>query len=349
MAWSWIFEHEQSNGAASGDTIDDELQFHLRSLVDEELAKGQTPEAAWQHAHDRFGSLEHYAKQCHNISQRGHIMWQKLLTVGLVVLAFLAGRLLFEVQTLRQENVVLRTAQERRELAEQVRSKAATQLAASNQAAVVPASLNTAGEAVKKLDITGRVVGPGERPLADAKVLVILKTWPNNRYRQDDYCATTDADGRFTLPELVPSRGQYAIHAAVAEPGHALTASYQLVPDGTHERVEPIALQCDPAARLALIVRDAQGQPVSGARWFPSSRKVAGGGANAEHVVYFQASKPIQALTDAEGRADLSCFGRGDMAEIYLQLPGEDWKRRQIDIPVEGDTIVMSTEGIDLK
>src|SRR5262249_18224384 len=95
MTWSWFATRDSSpqTETNSGQTVHDELLFHFRSLVDEELAQDQPIGVAWQRAEARFGLLDQYARECHHISQRGRLMWQKLLTVGVVVLAFALGHL----------------------------------------------------------------------------------------------------------------------------------------------------------------------------------------------------------------------------------------------------------------
>jgi hypothetical protein len=60
-------------------------------------------------------------------------------------------------------------------------------------------------------------------------------------------------------------------------------------------------------------------------------------------AVYFQAAKPIEMLADAEGRVDAAFFRRGDQAQIYIALPGKDWKQYPVAIPENGDTIEITT------
>ena len=182
------------------------------------------------------------------------------------------------------------------------------------------------------LDLNGR-------PIDAARLLVILKTWPDGRYRQDDFSTTTDARGRFRLPNLVPSQGQYAILVAAVKTGYALTSNYHLQPSGEPRSVDPVTLRCDRASPITLVVHDAQGRPAAHARVAPSSRQSPDG---TTHLVYFQSCEAVQTASDAEGRVDLGLFQRGDMAKIYLQLPGKDWQSCAFAVPKEGDTVEVS-------
>lgn len=86
----------------------------------------------------------------------------------------------------------------------------------------------------------------------------------------------------------------------------------------------------------ALVVRDKQGKPLAAAKFVATGRKTPQG---QEHGVYFQASEPIQIETDAHGRVELDCFARGDNAEVYVQVPDDDWKPLSFTIPEQGDEI----------
>jgi hypothetical protein len=335
MSWTRIFtaRHRPVNAPPahkSEDDIDEELMFHLRSLVDDDLAKGVPFDDAWRNAQQRFGSLRRYADACRSVTPANRLLFQGLPALGLVVLALLVGWLLVEVRSLRREQVALLKAQSRREEIEQVRKVA---LAATSSPVPVNAALS------QRNDLTGRVLDRQNKPIPDANVLVILKTWPGGRYQQEDFATTSDADGRFCLAKLVPSDGQHAVQVAVVKDGYALTSTYQLTEAGSHPSVDPVTFALDAAARITLVVHDVRGQPVANARVSPLSRRSLGGDS---HAVYFQASEPVQVFSDAEGRVGLGCFERGDQAEIYLRLPGKDWERHAIRIPSEGDVVVVS-------
>jgi hypothetical protein len=207
-------------------------------------------------------------------------------------------------------------------------------------ASVHPVLAATDEAPVTRGEFTGQIVDQQQRPIAGAKVLVILKTWPNQRFRQEDFATTSDEQGMFRLPDFIPSAGQYAIHLAAVRDGFTLTSRYELIPAGQNRTDSPWTLQLEPAVPLTMIVRDGSGRPVAGADVVPASRQSADGD---EHGVYFQASDPIRSHTDSEGRTKIHCFERGDAAEIYVRIPGDEWRLHSLRIPPDGDTVVVSS------
>lgn len=91
-----------SPASESEETIDEELLFHLRLLIDDNLAKGMPTDAAWHEAQIRFGSFRRYADECRRVFSRGHQLSQRLSAVGLLVLSVLLGWVVIEVRALRQ-------------------------------------------------------------------------------------------------------------------------------------------------------------------------------------------------------------------------------------------------------
>ncbi len=112
------------SGSAADEGIDEELTFHLRALVDENLAKGMSNDEAWQQATDRFGSLRRYAAECRRVGQPGHFVLPVLAGVVLVALAVASGALLVEVRWLRHENALLAESQQPRSVSTSCRVSA---------------------------------------------------------------------------------------------------------------------------------------------------------------------------------------------------------------------------------
>src|SRR5262249_18312985 len=148
--------------AGNGDAdVQDELLFHFRSLVEGKQAEGLAFDEAWQAAERQFGSVGHYADECRAIrlSDPG-----TLAPAGRLALALLAG-------------LVGGWVGEIRGLKDRPWSLAAPESAPEGNAA-------TPVGGGKKNDVTGVIVDSDGRPVADARILAILKTWPNNRYQQ---------------------------------------------------------------------------------------------------------------------------------------------------------------------
>src|SRR5262249_52004255 len=131
-----------------------------------------------------------------------------------------------------------------------------------------------------------------------------------------------------------------AIQIAALKDGYALTSAYHLYPDGPHPAAKPLKLALGSATNFTLVVRDERGQPVANARVVPSSRQSADG---QQHLVYFQAAGPAQITSDSAGRVNLGCFERGDRAQVYVQVPGSDWKLHTLDLKDSTSIIEVST------
>jgi hypothetical protein len=311
-------------------SIDDELMFHFRSLVDENRAQGMSDDDAWRAAQNRFGSLKHYSDECRRIVLGVHPMLQKFSTAGVFVLALIVCWLFIEVRSLRQAGAT-----------PPAQSQSTIQLAQKTDTG------KAGKEATKSRDLAGAAIDRAGKPLADVHVLVILKTWPNNRYQQQDFAAKTDREGRFRFKNLIPTEGQRAVHLALVKEGYCLKSMYELKKAGEPLETDALKLQLDEAAAMKLTVRDASGRPAAKAHVIPFQRKTADG---EEHGVYFQAAKPIEAVADAEGRVSAGFFQQGDQAEVYVQLPGMEWEQLSVAIPEQGDVIeVTSTQVADAK
>lgn len=310
---------------ASGSEAEEELLFHLRSLIEENTARGMTPAEAWDDAQSRFGSLNRYARECDRID-RGHSTFGKAGAAAALLVAFaLAGWQFLEARMLRRQLQAVTATSRKAEQAARLLADAARR----------PAAV----ENVRRETLVGQVLETGLKPVAGANVLVILKTWPGNRFRQEDFFAKTDSEGRFQLSELVPVTGRYAIQVAAVRDGYTLGSTYQLVDEDQHPPAAPVALTLEPATPLMLQFQDAAGKPIPGTRVLASGRETADG---QSHSVYFQASEPIQVVADDQGRVPMNCFKPGDRAEITVRRPGGDWDERRIEIPSDTDVLVVA-------
>jgi hypothetical protein len=301
--------------------VEEELLHHLRCLVEENEAKGMSSSEAWDAAQGRFGSLQQYSRECRQVAGGSVVPWRMATAAGLLLAAFVAVWHAAEVRRLHQNYASLLE-----------RSKLSAHTNGTDESAVPNSTHHS--------DLVGQIVDPQGRPVANANVLVILKTWPNRRYRQEDFAALTDSEGRFRLAALVPTTGQYGIQLAALGDGFALGSTYQLIEEEDHPAAPPMLLKLEPAKRLMVQVRDANGQPIAGAKVVPRGRRTRDG---ETHSIYFQASGPVQADVDEQGRAPMNCFESGDVAEIAIQLPGDEWQEREVQIDEGHEIIIVSS------
>lgn len=301
--------------------MEDELLHHVRCLVEEYESQGLTSAKAWDAALARFGSLQHYARECRRNGRSPATPWRLATAAGVLLAAGVSVWHAIEMRQLKRQ-----FAQLRRQPPAEVRSDDERGMSAV--------------DSERGRDLAGQIVDREGLPVARANVLVILKTWPHQRYRQTDFTAVTDSDGRFRVPEIVPQAGRYAIQVAAVKDGYALASKYQLVADEARDVIPHMQLRLQPAQRLTVEVRDSQGRAVAGAKVVPCSRRTRGG---ETHSIYFQANASVQTDANASGRVEMNCFESGDAAEIAIQLPGDEWQQRQIRVSEQGELVIVSS------
>lgn len=304
--------------------LGEELMFHFRALVNERIAEGRSFDDAWSQAEERFGPMHCYMEECRLLGNSSRVRARRRIVLASTLLLLGGGAWQFNrVITLESALADARIAQQRaREQRQEERA---------SQSPLAP------GETSPRVALSGTIMDRECHPVADATVLVILKTWPRGRYRQVAFHCATEPDGRFCIDDILPSRDRHGVLVAAFKDGYAFRSSYQLKENAPADAVD---LVLDKAAAVTLIIQDEKGLPIAGSRVVPSARQSADGQTN---LVYFMGSEPIQALSDSAGRIPLSCFSAGDHAEVYLQLPGKDWESRRVHIPAEGAILRMAS------
>jgi hypothetical protein len=84
--------------------IDEELMFHFRSLVQENMARNMPTDDAWADAQKRFGSIQQYAKETRSIDMGNRFTIQRVALFMVFVLCALCGWLWFQVEQLHGQN-----------------------------------------------------------------------------------------------------------------------------------------------------------------------------------------------------------------------------------------------------
>jgi hypothetical protein len=316
----------------NADEVGDELMFHFRKLVDEKLAEGLSFDAAWEKAEEQFGPMRRYDYECRSGQFAQRRKRRRLIALSAVAIVTMAGWAVFESRRQGERAEV-------RLLREQVELLRHEQVSRSTAVAFGAPAPRIAGG----YDLMGTILDENDRPLEQATVLIIRKTWPGGGYRQEAFTATTNDEGHFTFPEFVPADDQYGIQVAALKEGFAFQSAYQLKDRKPIERPNPIALRLQRASQITLVVRDGNGQPMANVGVVPSARTPPGG---KNEFIYFQGSEQVQKTTDAEGRVNLNYFLTGDQAHIYLHLPGDEWDRREFAISGDNQVVDLATSSI---
>lgn len=284
----------------------DELLFHFRELVKEKIVAGQSFDDAWNAAEENFGSLRRYEDECREIRLRDKLFPGRIAVGALVVMALMITWLSFEVRSVGHSGEVL----------------AQTISATAGKPASNPLQ-----------NLSGQVLDKDDRPLKEARVLLILKTWPNDRYQQEDFDTVTDSDGRYRFEALVPASERHAVMVVAYKAGHAFRSKYDYVKRPTGKR-EDVNLQLPNANEVTLIIKNENGKPESGVEVRPSQRKPKSG---EESVIYFQGSETLTSSSDDQGKVKLNCFEAGDQAEVYLKQADGEWQSKKFKVPAEGN------------
>jgi hypothetical protein len=172
-------------------------------------------------------------------------------------------------------------------------------------------------------------------------VLLILKTWPNNRYQQEPFHAKTDADGKATFARLIPAEGQFAVHAAVVHPDRALLSAYHLFKAGKRDlkSITPLSFELTDAQTIRFRLKDDEGKPLANAHVAPASRRTKTSGKDVEHLIYFDAAAPVTSSASPEGEVKFTCFARGDEITLFVTPVGGRATQAECTIPKTGDVV----------
>ncbi|MEO1495768.1 MAG: permease prefix domain 1-containing protein [Planctomycetota bacterium] len=371
----WLRPGDDRPGEEIEDEVRAELAFHLDALADEQTRRGIAADEAERQAAARFGDFNKYVRQCRQVKQGDAPMLKRFQTVAMVVLTVFVGLMgwqqwklanYYQGTQLQLIGVQNRLSNISDTLVQLKPVQAAVALEApiqgggpdSNQLTpplftghlerssdAYSNSFAQAKRQAPKADLTGVVTSDNGEPIADADVLLIIKTWPNNRFRQGDKAVNTNADGRFTLKRTVPLDGQYGVNAAVVAPGHAIASSYVLVEDPAGEEPESIDFELTASTAVTLRLTNRGGEPLPRTFVTPSARNDS---ENEDHLVYFQGSKPAWRRTDETGTVEIDWFAAGDFGKVSVKPRGGDWQEHEFETPAQpGEviTIVCDTKG----
>ena len=154
-------------------------------------------------------------------------------------------------------------------------------------------------------------------PITNAKILISHKTWPNRRFRMDNYAGTTTDKGTYELPGVYSSDGRNGILISVLADGYVMESQY-VSTDG--EELEPFEFQLDTANSKKIRFEDSKGRPMKNARVLPVNRKDKGGN---EHLVYPASAGKFSLKTDSDGTIEIGLFDDNDEVEFMVNSQGQ--------------------------
>ncbi len=292
-----------------GDAIEEEIAFHVEARTREYIKNGMPEKDASRAALKRFGDTSQVAAECHAAAIGGLILWHRLHLTMTATLAVALGWLWF---------ASAQTIEDQPELASPLPPGIASML-----------DNDWTG------DVTGQILDEQGRPIEEAHVLVVVKTWPDQSYFQRAYAGVSDRHGKFVIQDVHPVNERYEVQIAAVAKGRALKSSYHSATAGT---LEPVVLELPPSSGFAVQVESEQGVKLTDVEVLPHGRVEASG---TEHFVYFDSAQSLVSRTDDDGRAELPYFQPGDTANFLLRASKGEWKSHDVKVPAVGEIVTI--------
>ncbi len=289
--------------------LQEEIEFHLTSSVQEKIASGMGSRESQESALNKFGDVDSVLRECSEVFNSSQVFWHRMhqgLTVALGCLAIAFGVQLY------------------------------TQKAANSQLAERVVSATGYSFESTDGDIVGTVVGTRGEAVSSAHVMAVVKSWPPNGYRQQAYMTTTGTNGSFELDNVYSPQHEYEIQVAALADGRLLTSQYT---DSQTGRLDPVRIQLQETTDFRLRFESADGFPIEGVCAFPSERL---GDDGKRHNVYFSSADQIVQTSNQSGNVSMPHFMPGERATVYVRFPESDWQTREIVVPKNQRVIVMT-------
>ena len=292
-----------------GDAIEEEIAFHIAARAQELMDRGLPEAEAYCAARQKFGDPSRVAAECHEAALGGLIVWHRLHLAVTASLAAVVGWLCL---------TLFRT---------------------DGHAPSSPLPPGIASMLAHDWtgDVAGQIRDEAGRPLQDAQVLVVVKTWPDHSYFQRAYLAVTTRDGRFLIQDVHPLNERYEVQVAAVANGRVLKSSYHSAAAG---ELDPVVMELAPSSGLAVQVESEQGTRLPDVEVLPQRRIEAGG---TEHLVYFDSAQSLVRRTDDRGRAELPYFRSGDTANFLVRTAQGEWKSHAVKVPDAGEVVTIRT------
>lgn len=318
--------------------VREELETHIAMLADENERCGMSAEQAYEEAVQRFGDTDRYTAECTQVHAGDRIMLQRIMLALVVLLIVAVGVLGWQATELgrgqQETQALLERNQEQMELIGQRLEAVAVEPTLNEKVEPAPVVMG---------DVTGNVFDASGGVVENAEVLVIVKTWPNSKFRMQTFSTKSDVQGRFALPAATPLNRKHSLLVSAVKNGYTLESSYKNDPGDVMQGISPYKFFLTEAVPLSLSIINEKEEPISGATLFVSERRTIERG---DHLIYHNGSKPIWHTTDASGKASLAYGVKGDILEIAYSPPKSNkWYSREVLVPPEGEEFKLVADG----
>ena len=150
----------------------------------------------------------------------------------------------------------------------EIGAAAKTPAATTNGAKVVKTVVKS--DSRKKANLVGKVVDENGKPISGGEVLMVQKSWPNDRYSVDSYKTKTDDEGNFVFPNRYRVSDPHEFNIAVIADGWAMDSVY--VEREAGEKIVSVEFELKSSVKKTFVFKDANGKNLKGISVFPNSR-----------------------------------------------------------------------------
>ena len=169
----------------------------------------------------------------------------------------------------------------------------------------------------KKRDLIGQVNDSNGEPIANARIVVGYKSWPNNRFRLKTYASKTNDEGKFVFKKMYYLNQPSEFLVTVVADGHAMVSDY--VENQSGKETESLEFVLNKAIEKTIVINPG-GTPLKKARVFAKTRTTKDGD---QHFIYPASSSKLTLVTDEDGKVKMNIFQPGDEISIGLHRKGQ--------------------------
>ena len=169
-------------------------------------------------------------------------------------------------------------------------------------------------------DLVGVLRDDKGNPVSNARVILLYKSWPGGRYRQQVFTSETGMDGKFVFAKQYPLGERTFMMVTVVADGFAMIGRYVQNPEG--EKIDSVDFRLKPALKKTFVILN-DGKPVSNANVTPLERVDAAGG---NFLIYQQAASKLIYQTNNDAKLELNLFQKGDKATLLVNHDGKQSK-----------------------
>ena len=285
--------------------INDELDFHLACRVDELMDSGLSKVEAQQQAESAFGARAAIAKQCQKINYGNRIIFGRCAIAALLLSLIVIGWLGWELIAQKSANTMLS-----QRLAEM------TLAAGSPMLEVVQQNGPT--------DVYGTLTDEQGNAVPDAKVLLVVKSWPNGKFSMHPMATESDSDGNFRFVEAFTKGAKTEFLITVVADGWLMSSDYLADHDGSP--LEGFELKLAAATPQKIDV----GKEHAGWKVIPNKRKSLADGK--EHYIYSVSQAEFDHKVNDDGTVDMNHFAPGDELRFVVSK-GTNFEEVDVELP----------------